>query len=179
MIVGFHIEYSINDVKTDATVLRRISNAYERAGLEIVDFDKHLWPLVTEALETEERRQFSEEGGGPNRGAWEALSPDYGKWKSQHYPGHPILQRTGALVQGLTDSSSQYAQRSANGDALVFGTIGLPYASFHQLGTSRMPDRPPFDFSADLESDLQRAGAKAVRSAVAEAKLDEFVEVVD
>lgn len=175
-IVGLDVQWMINGAE-DKTVLRRMSAAFERNGSELLNFEKHLWPLVTVAFETEMTRQFSEEGAGPGRGTWAELSPDYAKWKAANFPGQPILQRTGDLMRAMTNSGDVHALRTASGDTFEFGTRGIEYASFHQLGTYRMPDRPPFDFSADFQRDLNDAGLQAVRAAAKESGVDEFVEV--
>lgn len=176
-VLGLELQWLVNGVATDDTVMERISVAFERAGEEVRDFEKHLWPKVTAALETDVRRQFAEQGGGP-RGSWEQLSPQYAAWKNQNYPGQAILRRTDAMYLALTDSSHPNARRAAAGaDTFEFGTIGLEYPSFHQLGTVHMTDRPPFDFGSDFRRDLQQAVGEAVREAVAAAKLDEFAEV--
>lgn len=174
-----NIEYLIKDQRGDATVLRSVQSAIERAGDEIADFQKYLWPRVTEAFERDMRRQFAEEGSGPGRGKWADLSPAYAKWKEQHFPGQPILQRTGDMQRALTDSADPHAMRTTQVDRFEFGTVGLPYASFHQLGTQLMPDRPPFDFGDDFKQDINAAMMGAVRDAMAAAKADEVFEVVE
>ena len=123
-------------------------------------------------------KQFDSEGSGA-RGSWAPLSEKYAAWKSTHYPGMPILQATGTMKDALTNSASPYAHREVSGNDFNFGTSGLDYASYHQTGTSRMPDRPPFDFSPDFERDLLAAALEGAREAMAESRLMEYVEVVD
>lgn len=176
MIVGVAIEYMVNDSATDSAVVERMSVAFERAGDEIKDFDRYLWPRVTEVFETEMRKQFAEQGGGQS-GSWEALSPEYAAWKSATYPGQPILQRTGDMMRALTDSADAHAERAVAGEQFQFGTRGLDYPSFHQLGTRFMPARPLYDFSDDFKRDLQDATLAAVREALEVAGLNEFVRV--
>ena len=84
-------------------------------------------------------------------------------------PGQPILVATGALRDALTIDGSTHALRDYSSTQFNFGTQGLEYASFHQLGTSRMPARPPFDFGPDVEREMARAAADGVRKAVREA----------
>ena len=179
MIVGIAIDYLIKDQRGDAAVLRKMQSAIERAGDEIKDFERYLWPRVTTAFETEMQKQFAEEGGGPGRGRWADLSPAYAKWKEQNFPGQPILQRTGDMYRALTDSADPHALRVTQGDRFEFGTRGLPYPSFHQLGTQLMPDRPPFDFSNDFKQDINAAMMGAVRDALEASGADEVFEVVD
>lgn len=179
-VVGFELQWLVNgrEASDGGAVLERIGVAFERSGDEVKDFEKYLWPKVTAALETDVRRQFAEQGGGPARGSWVELSPDYAAWKAKNYPGQPILQRTGAMYRALTDGNDPHALRaSAGSDTFEFGTRGLEYPSFHQLGTIRMVDRPPFDFGSDFQRDLQQAGMDAVREALRAARMDEFAEV--
>lgn len=174
MIAGLEISYQVNGADTDGAVLERIAVAFERAGSELADFARNIWPKLTPVFEAEMSRQFDSEGGGPS-GAWDPLSSAYARWKEAHYPGKTILRRTDAMFQGLTQSSSPFATRVFGGDNYNFGTLNVPYASHHQVGPHT---RPPFDFSEDFESDLARAALEGAREAVASAGLDEFVEVV-
>lgn len=172
-VVGIHIEYQVAGVDAGEAVLERISAAFERAGDEMKDFSKHVFPKLIPVFEAEERRQFDAEGGGP-RGGWAALSPAYAAWKQQNYPGKTILRRTDALYEALTSSSSVFAERVMGGEEFNFGTRGVEYASVHQVGENA---RPPFDFSSDFENDISRAALEGVREAVKEAGLDEFVDM--
>lgn len=174
-VVGLHIEYQVGSVAAGEDVLERISVAFERTGDELKDFSKHVFPKLTPVFEAEERRQFDAQGGGP-RGGWAALSPAYAAWKEQHYPGQSILRRTDALYEALTSSSSVFAERVMSGEEFNFGTRGVPYASFHQVGPN---PRPPFDFSEDFERDVAGAALEGAREAMEQAGLTEFVEVVD
>jgi len=176
-IVGLEISYQVNGAEEGEAVLERIRVAFERTGDELAQFDKHVFPKLTPVFEAEMAKQFDAQGDGP-RGQWEPLSPAYADWKERAFPGNPILVLSGKMREGLTSSASPYAARAFSSDTFSFGTQGVEYASFHQLGTPKMPDRPPFDFSADFERDLAEASLEGAREAVAAAGLDEFVEVV-
>jgi len=83
-------------------------------------------------------------GGKFVGGAWAALSPKYKVWKQQHFPGQPILVRTGALRQSLTWQGGQLGPGGVFTPMpgwVVLGT-SVPWARFHQHGTKRMPARP-------------------------------------
>jgi len=76
-------------------------------------------------------------------GHWAALSPQYAAWKSRHYPGKTILQRTERLRESLEWNGRRLGKDGffqATRDAVVFGT-DVPYAKYHQKGTPRMPQR--------------------------------------
>lgn len=175
MIAGLHIEWSVAGAVPGEQVLERITTAFERAGDEMQDFSKHVFPKLTPIFEAESARQFDAQGGGP-RGGWAALSPSYALAKEQTYPGKTILRRTDALYEALTSSSSVFAERVMTGEQFNFGTRGVDYASYHQVGTSTMVDRPEFDFSPDFERDVQEATLEGVREAVKDSGLAEFVE---
>lgn len=77
-------------------------------------------------------------GGGSVYGAWSPLSPVYAAWKAVHYPGRPILTRTGALRDDLTQRP--LAVENIDPHRMELGT-DREYAAYHQRGTARMPQR--------------------------------------
>jgi phage gpG-like protein len=166
--VAITVEYQMGS-ESGEQVLERLAVAYERAGASAADFGKHIFPELVPVLEDAVSRQFDAEGTGPSAGAWAQLAPAYEAWKSGAHPGQPILVATGALREALTVDGSTHALRDYSSTQFNYGTQGLEYASFHQLGTSRMPARPPFDFDAQTETELARAAAAGVRNAVREA----------
>lgn len=176
MISGFKLEWSIGDRDSGEDTIERMAVAFERAGDELRDFGRYLFPRMTPVFEQEMQDQFASEGRGPNAGAWAPLSEQYARWKEEHYPGQPILQREGTLHEALTSSGSPFAKRVISGDTFDFGTVGVEYASFHQLGTSRMPARPEFDFGGDMERLLQAEGLAAAREALAAAEADQYLD---
>ena len=171
---GITVEYRIGS-ETGPDTMARLGVAFERAGAELADLGKHVFPLLSPIFEAAEARQFDGQGAGPNRGGWAELSEAYAAWKSKHYPGQPILVATGALRDGLTQASSAFGSREWTSSQFVFGTRGVDYASFHQSGTARMPARPPFDLDSQFESDLQVAARQGVNSAIKDAGLEPFI----
>jgi phage gpG-like protein len=158
------VEWQMGGGPSEPT-LHRFVTAVERAGAELADVGKHILPKLLPVLEVETGKQFDAQGAGPQAGSWAPLSTSYAKWKAAHYPGQPTLVRTGALRAALTGPGSN-ARRDVSGDSLEFGTTGLPYASFHQTGTGRMPARPEFDFGPDFEAAMAAAVAEGTREAV-------------
>jgi phage gpG-like protein len=80
-------------------------------------------------------------------GRWAPLSVDYQKWKERHFPGQPILQRTGVLRDSLVWGGSSVGPDGifeASPTTVVVGTA-VPYGVFHQTGTPKMPARPFID----------------------------------
>lgn len=145
--------------------LASFTTAMERAGLELLDVGKHILPKLLPVLEVESGKQFEAQGAGPVSGSWAPLSVSYAKWKQAHFPGKPILERTGKLKDALTGPGSN-SRRDVSGNELSFGTVGLPYASSHQTGTGKMPARPEFDFGPDFDAAMQAAAEEGVREAV-------------
>lgn len=177
MIAGLSIEFVAPNGEVGQGVLERLTVAFERTGDELENFGELVFPRLTPVFEAEMAKQFQSEGSGPS-GHWQQLSADYEAWKSKHYPGNPILEATGRMKEGLTESSSPFATRAFSGNDFEFGTSGVEYASYHQLGTTAgLPARPLFDFSTDFERDLTDAAFEAAREAVQKSGLAEFSEL--
>jgi phage gpG-like protein len=167
-VFGLDIRYTIHG-QDDKLAVENIALAFEKAAAGVKDFERYLFPKLSRVFEAQEERQFAAEGAGPHRGRWLPLTEVYAEWKGQHAPGNPLLVLSGRMKEALTQSSSPFARRVTSGDTFDFGTQGVEYASFHQLGTSKMVDRPLYDFGPEFEADLQKAALEAVREAVADA----------
>lgn len=163
-VYGLQVEFVVGGVKDPG--LRRLTAAFERAGDEVKDLGKHVLPKVVPVLEAAAKEQFESEGSGPAAGKWAPLSEQYAAWKAKTFGPMPILQRTRELMRGMTDGSASSARRDINDTTLIYGTRGVGYASFHQLGTAKMPARPPIDPGSDIERALVRATAAGIREAV-------------
>lgn len=71
-------------------------------------------------------------------GGWSPLKPQYAAWKAIHFPGAPIMVRTGSLLRSvstLTGAGNRIHRTKAE-----FST-NIEYAKFHQYGTSKMAKR--------------------------------------
>lgn len=110
------------------------------------------WPLIAEEFYRIEEEQFDSQGARVNQ--WAELSHGYAKWKAINYPGQPILQRTGALKNSLTNQHDANAIYDAQSDSLTLGT-SLGYAQYHQAGEGKLPQRPPIELRDD---DFQKLG---------------------
>ena len=98
--------------------------------------------------------------------AWAPLSPAYAAWKNSAYPGRPLLVLTGRMKESFSASSRDliYNRKQKNYKMLTLGTR-VPYAGYHQSGTSKMPRRPLFVVKQQianrwgkyLSADLQNA----------------------
>ncbi len=99
----------------------------EPAFEAMAEFQRSIW-----------QRQFDQEGAYTGT-KWAALTPPYGRWKQRHFPGKPILELTGDLRESMTQRP--FGIDVITDDQMVIGT-GVPYASYHQRGTEKMPARP-------------------------------------
>jgi len=101
-------------------------------GLAVaVDDISPTFPEMERAFRSIEISQFQSEGASGQEGAWPALSEVYAAWKARHFPGKPILQRTGALMRSLVGRGpGSYVSTSPH--SLTIGT-SIPYAAFHQI----------------------------------------------
>jgi phage gpG-like protein len=106
-------------------------------------------PIFTDGLrllESHLSHAFDAEGAQGRGGRWAPLSTKYAQKKAITFPGNQILVRTGAMRLSLTTMGHPGAIRQATASGLVFGSA-VPWARFHQVGSSRLPKRPPFDWS--------------------------------
>ena len=172
-VMGLDLGLYIGGTRDDAA-FARMSVAFERAGAELAQFGKHVFPKLTPIFEAAAEGQFEAEGAGPRAGAWAPLSRRYAEWKEEHFPGKGILERTGRLREALTASSSPFAERSYSATDFNFGTRNVQYASYHQVGTEHMVARPFFDFGSDTEEAIRAAALEAAREAVL-GEVGEFV----
>lgn len=105
--------------------------------------------------------QFASEGAHGLGGRWQPLNPDYAAWKDEHYPGRPMLVRTGAmrdayLVHGtrvLTDDRLVWGitdQTDADGDEIADRATG------HQTGRGVVPQRKIIALNANDRRGIDR-----------------------
>lgn len=129
---------------------------FETAGVTLIDRDLQrvgayagdvspALHVVVEVMRQETKEQFATEGGHAS-GGWAQLAP--ATVLAKHRGGYrpEILRRTDALMRSLTIAGDENEIVDIQPQALTFGS-SLPYAAFHQVGTSRMPARPPLAFT--------------------------------
>ena len=97
-------------------------------------------------------QQFESEGERGS-GGWVPLSPAYAAWKAIHYPGQPMLQRTGRLIESFEGGPG--AIRVVRPESLAFGS-DIPYGTYHQTGTGRMPRRRIIDLTEEDRTMIMR-----------------------
>lgn len=178
-VLGLSIGYHVKGGAADPLALHKMSTAFERTGEQLREFGPLVFPRVITVLEGETKRQFRASGQGPNRGTWAPLTPRYALQKRRDGYGSKTLVRTGAMRAGLTEQNSGHALRAFNATSMSFGTTGVNYASFHQAGTSRMTDRPPFDFGEETEKKMRAAASAAAREAYGKTDLAKYATVTN
>lgn len=132
------------DVNTSA-VKRRFAAMSRRSN----DFGP-VFRWVFQSLQRAHMMNFAAQGsmdGAP----WKPLDPQYASWKLENYGAQGILVADGTLRSSLSLSNSRGAIREIGKTSATFGSK-IPYASFHQTGTSRMSKRPPL-FVPNLMAD--------------------------
>lgn len=166
MPVALKLTWKCGSVEGGDQVFSTIVGALERLQRDLDSFEK-VWPFITKAMERALAEHFGSEGSDDtSHGQWAPLSPKYKAWKDAHYPGAPIMVRSGNLKKALTDSAAAHAYRASNAQSMVFGTEDLPYATYHQEGTDHMPARPPIDFNKDeFEKKLMKAAQLGIVTA--------------
>lgn len=107
----------------------------ERALESIFDNIQHIpddfrpaWERMATDFWMQNMQTFSQEGPG-----WRPLSAKYKAWKDEHYPGQPILVRTGMLRLSLTTSSAPDSIFDVRPHEMTLGT-SVKYAMYHQTG---------------------------------------------
>lgn len=100
-----------------------------------------LWDELAAKFARIEVRQFNSEGAYGS-GGWPALSPRYAAWKARHYPGRPILERTGELRRSLTQRP--FGIEELTPASMTIGS-GIDYGRYHQKGGGNLPQRRPVE----------------------------------
>lgn len=124
-------------------------------GAHIADMSE-AWQQVGQDLLDSFRDNFTSEGGG--FGGWSSWAPLADSTVAERarlgYGGeHPILQRTGQLMESLTTEGAPGNVFEVGPNSLTVGTE-VYYAPFHQFGTRKMPSRPVVGLSWDMQSQI-------------------------
>lgn len=155
----------------------------ERLRIKFLDLSQYVADVtpflerVMVELEEHTDEVFDSEGSSGS-GKWAPLSPVTEEIRAQTgFGGLPILENTGRLRNALGARRGTGALRGITNGVLVYGTNGVPYASFHQTGAKQkgvtkkqqtflrlawgitmklghvieLPARPPVDFGQDFK----------------------------
>ncbi len=102
---------------------------------------KPVFRWMFQELQEAHRENFRTQGAASGF-PWKPLEPQYASWKIENYGANGVLVRSGDLERSLTMNSGRGAVRDMGARTAEFGTK-LPYAKFHQSGTSNMAQRKP------------------------------------
>lgn len=133
----------------------QFDRTFNRIEEQIDDF-RWVWPSVATEFRAIMADQFTTEGAQGASGKWKPLTPAYAKFKELAYPGMPILQATGHMMESLTDFEAGDSVFRPEKDSLTLGTR-TEYAGYHQRGTPRMKARPIISMTENTRRRLQKA----------------------
>jgi len=147
------MEYSTTSslkVNVEMIGITAIESIFDHVS-HIPDDWRDAWEPMAADFRASEAEIFAEEGPG-----WAPLSPRYAQWKAHHYPGMPLLVRTGALAASLIEADSDgninelYPTEMKLGSDLKTKDGRYTLGMLHQTGTrphkgspDGMTARPP------------------------------------
>lgn len=132
-----------------------LNRAFNRIEEYISDF-RPIWPGVATEIYAITAEQFESEGSAGASGKWAALSPAYARFKAVAFPGQPILQAEGHMVDSLTDPEALDAIYRPEPEMLTIGSRD-PKARAHHLGLGNLPARPIYSFTERQKRQIQKA----------------------
>lgn len=138
-VVGGEVGYRFGGIDTDDLIEYLEDLKLRMVDLEPV-FDRFGEYIVGDHIPN----QFVAQG---TPSTWAALSPQYARWKEVHFPGKPILERTGRMKRGFRWEARPRSLRIIN-RVTAGQSVKIPRWRFHQEGTSRMPARPMLQFTS-------------------------------
>lgn len=77
---------------------------------------------------------------------WPQLSEKYAEWKQKHFPGAPLLVRTGTLINSMTQEGVRGNISIIGKTGAVFGT-SISYGIYHDSDEPRKSKLPRRNFS--------------------------------
>jgi len=123
--------------KVDTSAVRKRFAAMTRRSQDF----RPVFRWVMQELQKAHRQNFRSQGASSGF-PWSPLDPQYASWKLENYGAKGILVREGDLENSLTMNSGRGAVRDVGLRTAEFGTR-IPYAKFHQTGTTNMAQRKP------------------------------------
>ncbi len=82
---------------------------------------------------------------------WAPLSEQYAQWKEKHFPGQPILVRTGTLRSSMTELGAEGNITIISKTGAVFGS-SISYGIYHDADGPRSGRLPRRNFSEPSEA---------------------------
>lgn len=142
---------------------RQVSRELLRFGDRIEDA-RPAFRRIVEHLMDVEQRQFDTQGQYAS-GRWAPLKEETIRAKVNRGEDPRILRATEALMHSLTQRGAAGQKLIITPTEMVFGTT-VPYAKFHQTGTSRMPQRRPVEHTERDRRELVRILQRHIVGAV-------------
>lgn len=100
--------------------------------------------------------QFDTQGGHAS-GGWASLAASTVAEKARKGQRPEILRATDRMKESLTRRfDPEHIEEMRGADTLAFGSR-VPYAAYHQTGTSRMPRRRPVEFTEADKVEIMKA----------------------
>lgn len=136
----------------------QLSRALEGIADDIGDWTP-AFEEMAEDFYGRQRSVFNAQGSYEGLSRWKRLSPKYAEWKNRHFPGRKILVLTGRLKSSLTTDSGEGSikliseKEMSIGSYLPVGRKRWNLAMLHQLGTRKMPARPPMRLTEPQRSE--------------------------
>ncbi len=121
----------------------QVSRSFSKFAEDIQDAREPFTEIAQDFKEIEQR-QFDSEGAAGS-GGWAPLSPNYAVWKARWHPGARLLVLSGLMKESLATGNS-WTIEEIEPLSLRLGTR-LPFAIWHQTGTTKMPARKPIQLS--------------------------------
>lgn len=103
------------------------------------------WEEIYSQLIKIEQEQFATEGAAGGE-AWAALAASTVAAKARMGLRPEILRATDEMYNSLTNEDDPNQLKIITPSMLAFGSL-MPYAKYHQSGTSHMPQRRPVDLT--------------------------------
>lgn len=115
----------------------RIELALSGTAARLKDFRRFWTAFFAPQWFADIRRNFKTQGAPV--GGWRALSPAYAAWKRSQVGNKPILQFTGTMLASFTEGDRNNILRVSR-SRVELGSR-MPRVAYHNLGTSRVPQR--------------------------------------
>lgn len=116
------------DINLNVAGEQQVARTFQIAEELSRDLSEPLEELMDQLLELV-RAQFDTEGAAAG-GPWQPLSDEYAKWKEAHFPGRPILVRTGEMKAAMLDEQEAV---HVGPDMAVYAPVSR-IAGYHQAG---------------------------------------------
>jgi hypothetical protein len=123
---------------------KQINRDLLRVGERAADM-RPAFAAIVDFWRSETQLQFASQGGHAS-GGWKPLKPSTVAEKARRHLRPEILRATDGLFSSLTQKGDPNELLEMTASEVDWGSR-LPYARYHQTGTSKMPRRRPIEFT--------------------------------